>query len=217
MGEYTEAEDLLLEALATLQQVQAEDSPLESPALVALAGVYEETQRLQEARDTYRQAIDVERRLSGEDHPAVANILSNLAGLVAKSDAVDEAEELYREALRIYEAKPDFVGPQRPVLFKRLGELVCGLTGRGDEGVALFRSAQTSVRAALGVDHWIVGEVDSAYGACLGQLGNRAAAEPLLRQGLKQIRELLGEEHPQTEKAKSRLQQFEATSAEDSL
>jgi hypothetical protein len=72
-------------------------------------------------------------------------------------------------------------------------------------GVALVREARAIRRRALPADHWLQAATDASLGEVLTMAGAFSEAESLLLGAEKALREGKGEDHEQTQLARTRL------------
>ena len=79
-----------------------------------------------------------------------------------------------------------------------------GRQGRPAEAEPLLREAMSQADRSLPGGHWRRGEVESALGANLWQLGRTRRGGPLLTSGYERLRRALGDEHPATRRARRR-------------
>ncbi|CCQ69689.1 Kinesin light chain [Crocosphaera watsonii WH 0402] len=78
-GKYTEAEPLLIQALAIYKEQLGENHPSTATSLNNLAALYYVQGKYTEAEPLYQQALAITKEQLGENHPSTATILNNLA------------------------------------------------------------------------------------------------------------------------------------------
>ncbi len=137
----TEAEALLREALAMLEDPQLQDSPRIAEVANNLGLLLALERRFDEAEPLYRQAVEVNRRALGDDHPSLATNLDNLAQLLAAGGKPDDADEAYQEAIRI---RRKVLGDRHPDLAVSLHNHAVLLFTRGE-----YDGCEAALREAL--------------------------------------------------------------------
>ena len=84
---------------------------------------------------------------------------------------------------------------------------------RFDEAEPLFRRAvdlSSPEKGVLAKGHWVHAVFQSNLANCLAQEGKRAEAEPLINEALAALIASVGEDHPNTKKAKAVLERVQA-------
>jgi hypothetical protein len=74
-------------------------------------------------------------------------------------------------------------------------------TGAAERGADEARQLVALRQAALPATDWRIAELQSVLGACLGHVGQRAAAAALQRDALERLQATLGADHRLTRKA----------------
>jgi tetratricopeptide (TPR) repeat protein len=147
-----QAEPLLAQALAGLEQRLGADHPALGPVLHDLAALHESSGRYEQAEPLYRRALAVSEQGLGLEHPQLAATLGKLAGLYEEMEQEDQAEPLYERALAIRQRVLGSGHPDIGILLNYLANL---LKQRGEYGKAepMFLSALEIAEKALGSDH----------------------------------------------------------------
>jgi tetratricopeptide (TPR) repeat protein len=193
LGQYTNAEGMLLESLRLRKQLDGQESAAVASALHNLAEVFRLQVRDTEAEEGFREALRIRRKFLGNEHPDVAASLYGLAEVLRRGSgtALADAESAHREALAIRRKLPDRELETASSL-TGLGVLLKNQPGKLDEAETCLRQAVEIQRPRLG-EH-----PDLAYSLCnLGYVlrqvpGKQTEAEALLREALAMQKKILG-------------------------
>jgi len=149
---YSEAEPLLIQALALWRKLLGEEHPYLVTSLNNLALLYHSQGRYSEAEILYTQALALRRKLLGEEHPDVATSLNNLASLYKSQGRYSEAETLYTQALAL---RRKLLGEEHPAVAISLNNLagLYSIQGKYSEAEPLYIQALDILERFLGVDH----------------------------------------------------------------
>ncbi len=186
-GYYDEANRELREALRLNQTLLPPGHPKVALSLSRLATNLLKEGNHEEAQQLYLEALAIARGLeNGED--TVAIILNNLASLHLKNNDVSLAEPLAREAVDIHR-RLDV--PQRVPFTYALVTLGEVLVAKGDpsEAHSVLSEALAVEKTTLGERHWLRAYIESLFGACLTGLQQYDAAEPLLLNSYRWMKE----------------------------
>jgi tetratricopeptide (TPR) repeat protein len=134
-----------------------------------------------------RQCLELNRKTRGAEHPNTAATLHDLALITAARGDAGAAEAQFRIVLAMQRKA---LGSRHPVVATTLNSLshVLLAQGRHDEAAAASSEALDIARAALRSDHQLVAIYTLNLAAVHLARKDSAAAEPLLREGLR-IRE----------------------------
>jgi hypothetical protein len=126
-------------------------------------------------------------RLFPGDHPDVATGLANVGGWLTIAGQLSDAEPMLADALamrrRLYQ------DDHAEVALSEVGLAHLYLkTGRFAEARDLARDAREMLARTLAPDHWRTAWAASIEAAARWQLGERTAAEPVLRASLDRLR-----------------------------
>ncbi len=210
-GEITAALELQLAALRTAEGLA------DPPRMTVLGfcnnigATYQDLGRDAEAAPYLRRAAAIAAEWLGPTHPATLTIEGNLAALEAELGEPAHAAELFR---RLVEARTASLGALAPdTLTARYG--LCdslakaGQTSAAAEGFeALLADA-----GALGAEHWLAPQTQSALARVLADCGRTDEALELAHEAEQRLRELLGPEHHRTRGAEVVTQAIEAARA----
>jgi tetratricopeptide (TPR) repeat protein len=206
-GRYSEAEPLLVQALALRQRLLGAEHPDVASSLNNLAYLYESQGRYSEAEPLYVQALELSQRLLGAEHPDVASSLNNLAYLYRSQGRYSEAEPLYVQALELRQRQ---LGAEHPDVAQSLNNLA-GLyrsQGRYSEAEPLLVQALELRQRLLGAEHPHVASSLNNLAYLYDSQGRYSEAEPLYVQALEICERQLGSQHPNTAIVRGNLEWF---------
>jgi TonB family protein len=151
LGRPSEAEQLLIEAIAVGERHLGAEHPSLGVALNELSRLYIRQSDFARAEPVLRRLLQIT-RAKGDRHPDVATVLAGLA--VTKRGLGDHAgaEGLYRYALRIRE---EVLAPNHMAIVITLEQLGETCAARGNVGEALVHLQRALLRreSALGMEH----------------------------------------------------------------
>jgi len=183
-GLNSRAEPLHREALAIRRKLLGDQNGETAVSLSDLASVLRLNGDLDGAETLLRQSLDVNRKTRGDAHAMTATTLHDLALIVsAKGDAAS-AESLFRDVIDVHRKA---LGENHPLVAVTLNSLsrVLREQGRYDDAAAALQSALNIARPALGSEHQLVAIYTINLGAVRLARGEAAAAETLIREGLR--------------------------------
>lgn len=191
LGQYPQAAELLLRALAILDEAPRANTIDHADVLAELAVTHFQLGRLEQAERYNRDALAA---LPPDDALRRAPVLTNLGIVHIITSRYVEAEQLLGDALAAHEAGAPGSAAHATTL-NALGTLL-SRQGRHPEAIAMLRSA-TDMRMEL------FGELHPATSVALGNLGmvmhesgDPAGGEPYLLQALAIDEKVLGYDHP---------------------
>jgi len=193
----SEAELLLLRALAIFEQTQGPDHPDTADALQNLAWLYRDQGQYAQAITFLRRVLAISEQAVGSDHPETAGILNCLAELHLKLGQHVKAEPLFWRALAINEQALGHDHPYIAVTLNNLG-LVYQAQGQLDQAEPLFWRSLAVNEQALGPDHPDTASALCNLGINYKHQDQLAKAEPLFRRALAINEKALAPEHPNT-------------------
>ncbi|RMH21026.1 MAG: hypothetical protein D6696_06745 [Acidobacteria bacterium] len=204
LGRLAEAEETLLQALATYERLLGAEHPDLADVLSNLGQLYHDRGDLAAAERYHRRALELRRKHLDAEHPDVGESINNLA-LVFKDQArYEEAEPLLRQALHLYRARLGDRHPDVGIAWSNLGNL---LREKGD-----LAGAEQAQRRALSIFLEAGGEdnVDAAIARnnlarTLLDRDRPAAAVALLEQAAATFERQLGAGHVTTAAAQTNL------------
>jgi len=178
------AEPLQREALAIRQRVLGEDDRETAVSLSDLASVLRLKGDLAGAESLLRQCLELNRKTRGEAHANTGTTLHDLGLIAASRRDYASAEALFRQAMDIHRKA---LGERHPNVAISLNNLsrVWLARGRHEEAALALQTALDIARAAFGTDHQLVGIYSINLASALLARKDPAAAEPLLREGVR--------------------------------
>jgi tetratricopeptide (TPR) repeat protein len=178
------AEPLHREALEIRRTVLGNEHPEVAVSLSDLASVLRLRSDLATAETLLQQSLELNRKTRGPEHPNTSTGMHDLALIAASRGDYGGAESQLRQVLALQRKAP---GAQHPNVASTLNTLsrVLGHSQRYDEAAAALREALDIARARLGADHPLVAIYSINAGAIHLARRDPAAAEPLLREGLR--------------------------------
>ena len=106
LGQYTNAEATLREALALRKKLLSREHPDVASSPNNVGNALWRQRKLAEAETLLREALAMRKRLLGSEHPDVAETLAGLTRTLLLEEKVIEAEALACECLATYEKRP---------------------------------------------------------------------------------------------------------------
>ncbi len=178
------AEPLHREALAIRRKVLGTEHRETAVSLSDLASVLRLGGTYAAAETLLRQCLDINRKTRGADHPNTSATLHDLALIAAATGNHRSAESQLREVLATQRRT---LGERHPIVATTLNSLARVLLDqrRYDEAVAALQDGLGIARAALGNDHQLVAIYTINLGALQLARNEAAAAEVLVREGLR--------------------------------
>jgi tetratricopeptide (TPR) repeat protein len=157
-GEYREAQELALRAVAIHEVQPAPHNANLRGALQFLIRLYKSQDRLEDAAAVAQRVLDgAQERVRdaevrfGPEHPALAGAFVELAQAYSETGQFDQAEAQMQHALKIYESSletyPELSMPYSSAL-RRMAEIY-SLMGRAEDSRELLARAQTLTTNAL--------------------------------------------------------------------
>ena len=180
---YTEAEELLHEALEIRQRILGREHPRTAVTLNNLAQMLRRSGSAESAEPLLRESIEIRKITLGDDHPSVAIGINNLALALRDMGRFDEAEPLFRESL---ERRINHFGEEHPATGIAYYNLA-GLKNR----IERYQEAEELSRKALQIwtvtfrpDHINLARVRDILAQSLIALNYFSEAEELLKEAL---------------------------------
>jgi tetratricopeptide (TPR) repeat protein len=204
VGRYDEAETLFRRSLEITEKTDEANSLALAFAYRGVANVLRDTQRFVEAEALLRRALAIEENELGGDHPDVGTSCYEIGKVLSESQRHLQASEMFRRALVIDEKT---LGPTHPFVGVDLVHLAQALSesGRIDEaenywvrGSVILEDRRDSNHHRIGLAHWHLAEHRERQGRHLEALG-------AIQRGVCLLVATLGENHPDTCKAKESL------------
>lgn len=194
-GLYSDAEPVLVRALAIYEKNFAPEHPYVATALNNLARIRKELAQYPEAEALYQRALSSYEKAYGSEHTAVVSALLNLAALYEQMGQYDRAEALFRRAIEIAEKTEGPGGLKLAILLSRLASLL-DRKGQYAAVEALYLRALEIRQKALKPDHPVVADSWNNLAMFYYTQGQYKRAEALYRQALDIRERALGPDHP---------------------
>ncbi|MBN1569371.1 MAG: tetratricopeptide repeat protein [Acidobacteria bacterium] len=206
-GDYREAESLHEEALSILIPMRGAANFEVSVTMSNLASIKEALKKFTEAESLFQQVIAVRIELLGRGHPEVAFTSYNYAYMLYKKGDYPKACRISREILDL---RGKSLPETHPMVAAALHVLGCSLMAEGQPDTAMPYLAESLElrRKGLPKGHWLVANSASVWAQCLGRLGRRTEAEPVLLSTYQQLEASLGPKHERTQEALQRIVDF---------
>jgi tetratricopeptide (TPR) repeat protein len=196
-GRYSDAEPLLIRALAINEQQLGANHPDTATSLYNLAVLYKAIGRYSDAESLLVRAMAIKEKQLGANHPTTAVILNSLASLYKLIGRYIDAEPLYLRALAINEQQ---LGVDHPNTATSLNDLagLYELIGRYSDAETLYIRALAINEKQLGANHpnTATSLNNLALFYCL--IGRYSDAETLYVRALAISEQQLGANHPDT-------------------
>ena len=178
------AEPLHREALQIRRKIFGEIHGQTAVSLNDLASVLRLTGDLPAAETLLTKSLDINRVTRGEDHPNTSSTMHDLALVAAMRGDYASAESLLRQVLA---RQRKALGDAHPVVATTLNTLsrVLRAQGRYDEAASALTTALDIARTALRPDHQLIAIYSINLASVRLAQKQPAAAEPLLREGLR--------------------------------
>jgi tetratricopeptide (TPR) repeat protein len=201
---FGEAELLLQQALAILEEALGSEHPHVANSLNSLAELCRVQSEYTKAEPLYNRSLAIREKAFGPEHPNVAQSLDNLAALYRAQGRYTDAEPLYQRALSIWEQS---LGSEHPDFAQSLNNLAVlyDVQGRYADAEPLYLRSLAIRERALGPEHPMVATcLDNLAGLYHSQ-AQYAKAEPLYERALGILEQTLGPEHPKVAQSLNNL------------
>ncbi|HEY7336157.1 MAG TPA: serine/threonine-protein kinase [Bryobacteraceae bacterium] len=194
-GRYTEAAELLREAVAIDLRTKGADSPDYANTLSNLASNLLDFGDYTQAEAKLRDALAIRRRVLGNDHPDLAYPLNNLAFVLMEQGEAAQAEPFAQEELAL---RLKTYGRAHPEIAAARNTLARVLEAKGDYIGAEreFREALDVVNRTVGIGSYLGAQVLLNHSVLEFDRGQYPSAEREARESLEALRKLGGENTP---------------------
>ncbi|MEZ4699753.1 MAG: serine/threonine-protein kinase [Rhodothermales bacterium] len=206
-GNLEAAERYGRESLAIWQATVGDEHNETAVSKFTLASILGQEKKHAEAETLLVEALATERRLLGDTHIRVVNTMQQLAWVYVDTRQYPRAESLFVASEQISRS---LFGETHAYIVRALqgrATLRC-LTGKGAEGVDLYRRALAMRLALHDASHWRVAQARSALAGCLIDIGQFEEAEQLLQASLPVLVERLGEADLDTRATRDRIERL---------
>src|ERR1700722_3640205 len=206
-GKYAEAEQVLNEALQIERNVFGTDNPRIATVEEDFGILYDREGDMTRAVAATQAALRITRDRLGANHFMVGYYLDALANLYLKAGDLATAETDARQALAVYaQALPPrhlYVASTHQLL----GEVLLR-RGALAAAEAELRTASDMNAGLAGADSWRTARSEASLGWVLIQRDKAAEGEPMLAAARSTLLAKLGQQHPATQQATSRLVEY---------
>jgi tetratricopeptide (TPR) repeat protein/transcriptional regulator with XRE-family HTH domain len=198
-GQYTDAQPLLVQALAIREQHLGTSHPDTARSLNNLALLYKRQGKYEQAEPLYLRALAIFEQHLGTSHPVTATGLNNLANLYWLQGKYEQAEPLYQRALAMRE---QHLGAEHPDTASSLDNLANLYKDQGkyEQAEPLHQRALAIREQYLGASHPDIAQSLNNLAILYRQQGRYEQAEPLHQRALAIREQYLGVSHPDTAK-----------------
>jgi tetratricopeptide (TPR) repeat protein len=196
-GRYSDAETLLVRALAISEQQLGADHPDTAASLNNLAELYKSIGQYSNAEPLLVRALAISEQQLGANHPDTATSLNNLAGLYYSLGRYSGAEPLLIRALAISEQQLGADHPDTATSLNNLAILYKSI-GQYSNAEPLLIRALAIREQRLGANHPDTAGSLNNLASLYYSLGRYSDAEPLLIRTLAISEQQLGADHPDT-------------------
>jgi tetratricopeptide (TPR) repeat protein len=209
-GKYSQAEAILVAALAARRRVLGEQHNDTWASMNSLALVYQAQGKYEQAEHLLQQVVEARQRVMSAEHPETLLTMKNLAELYQRQERMTEAEALFT---KILEARRRVLGPNHPNTYRVLASLgVLKLQERHySEAEPLLRQAVQGYRK-INTETWRRYYTESMLGGALAGSGKNSDAEPLLVSGyrgmIQRQSSIPFENRPELDEARTRIVQL---------
>ncbi len=200
LGEFEEAEELLIQGVAVRRELLGDENEDTLVAIGNLGALYEETGELGKAEPLLQEALELSERIHGPLSEVAMRSLNNLAMLLQNQGRLDEAEPLLEDALK---RRLERFGTRSVEVAISQGNLGALAFRQGD-----LEKAEELMRQALEIRNRISGGQNSAtalikhnLSVVLSGQGKNQEALPLAEDAFRIREKELGAEHQGTKSA----------------
>lgn len=207
MGDYAKSEKLCRQAVRIIETHYPKTHPDVIEVTAGLANALLRTNQT-EAENLLHELLKTREKVFGKESPLYAWTLYNLAFLLNNQQRFDEAQKF---AEKIIALRNDFIGDEHPVISAGLQMSAINLVENGNATCAepLFRESLRLREKTLSPEHWILDTSKSILGECVAKVGKFDEAKTLLYQSFDNLKNKIGADHEQTQKASARIGNFE--------
>jgi eukaryotic-like serine/threonine-protein kinase len=205
LGNYSQAETLLQNALASRRRTVGPEHPDTSESVLALGLLRVDQARLDDAETLVREGLATLKRTVPATHPATAHALASLGKVLRERGKYEEAVPPLEEAVAVYSAASESTVELAATLTALAStHFYAGRLDRSDE---INRRVLDMDRTLYGNAHPNVADDLINLGASQTSRGNHAAAGRYYREALDILEPWYGKDHPETASAMTILAQ----------
>jgi len=204
MGNYEQAENLLIEVLEIVEKTLGKNHSYYATSLNNLGISYEAMGNYAKAEVLFIEALQIRAKTIGQEDPEYANTLNNLGALYRSIGNYELSEGLFIKALEIIEATLGQGSPEFVDYLNNLGMLY--------QTTNDYEKSEALLLAVLEIRKEVLGTKHPEYATSLNNLAllydameNYSEAEKLYLESLTIIENILGKEHPKYAKTLNNL------------
>jgi CHAT domain-containing protein/Tfp pilus assembly protein PilF len=203
-GKYSEAEQLLQQAVQIRRKDSVADSPYLAYSLTGLARLYEAEGKYAEADPLFHEALRIEEKSLGAAHPKTAELLNLMAGLCVAQGNYTKAEQLLARALKIREQA---LGPEHSSVAESQSNLatVYASERKYADAERLYQRAVPIWEKAAGPRHPDLAATLINLAMMYEKQGKYADGESVLNRALQIDQSSFGPGHPELARALNTL------------
>ncbi|HWB21148.1 MAG TPA: tetratricopeptide repeat protein [Phycisphaerales bacterium] len=186
---YGEAEDDFREATQIVREMRGNDHIDVGGGLSNLAKCFVGEKRFDDAEKAYLDALQIKRNKLGEANTYVADTEQGLADLYAMKNDWPKSQEFSALAL---DTRLKLLRPGHPSILWSRQVLSAAMMEQRKfaEAIPILRAALEQPVKEGSADEAKIADVKSRLGECLMEAGDVAGAEPLLKEGYKEIQKI---------------------------
>jgi eukaryotic-like serine/threonine-protein kinase len=203
-GHYPVADSLYRRVLEMHRKMYGERHPSVADDLGNIAAIQQDLGFYSEAEKFDRQALDITEGYYGKQHPKTAINLTMLGRALEFQNKFDESDAVLKQALAIQER---VYGPVHPSVAETLNELAANESMRNDMDGAIvqFRRVAEIYRSIYGDHHYLVAIALANVASQYMDNKDYAAAEPIFRDVIRRLTEVLPPDNVNTGIARIKL------------
>ncbi|HTL54058.1 MAG TPA: serine/threonine-protein kinase [Candidatus Limnocylindrales bacterium] len=188
-----EAEQAHAQALAIRQRLLGQENADTATSLNDVAAVYRDQGKLLQAEEMAGQALRIRQQLVGPEHLDVADSWRNLSIIYGSEGRWREAKET---AIKVLTIRRALLGPEHPFIPSAIEDVAWAASGlqQFDEAKRLDAEALVLRQHIFGDAHPDVARTLNALGQLLGNQGELATADAVLKATLSIQRKIIGED-----------------------
>lgn len=196
LGNLTEAENHLLNALLILEEKLSSDHPDLAVVMTSLGNVYFESQRPKLSEQYHQQALKIRKNYFDADNPAIAQSTYNLAVLYENQHKYKQAEFFYQKAIDSWSIS---VGAMHPYISNALSNL-SGIYKKQEKykkATGILQRMLALKKSVFGDQHEEVAQTLINLGTNYLEQGEYSPASHAYEEALNIAQQILGSSDPQ--------------------
>ncbi|WP_421775173.1 tetratricopeptide repeat protein [Gracilimonas sp.] len=195
LGDYNEAENLLLQSL-TLEKEHGEDEAKLATLHNDLGVLYHRQEQIDKAKPHYLQAIEIKKKVLGINNLDYAQSLSDYGALMRISNNLDSAKILYKEALEIRQRNLPEDHPDITTILNNIA-VIYNKEGKLDESEKYYKKALNIRVSNFGETHPKVANTLNNLAVLYRRKGDFDQAAYYYQKTLRIRKDLFGNDHPE--------------------